>query len=602
MTFVPRMVSSHRVLLIDDDPDIHELVKVVLSSQCVDLLSATDGRSAIEVALRESLDLILLDFDLQGENGLEVLKQMRAAEVSPSIPIVFITGNENHRVLTECFQAGAADYVRKPFCAAELRARVRSVLDRVSMMRQLEVQALCDPLTRLCNRASIRLKIQAAISASARRNFALLFLDFDRFKLVNDSLGHDVGDKLLQQIAERLSGALRCRDSVGHFSELSTAARLGGDEFVVFLEDLRDPNDAMIVAERLLSVLEDPYLLSGQRVCCTASIGIVNDVKSYETSDQVLRDADTAMYEAKSAGKARYVLFDRQMHIHAERRLRIDTDLRGAIENEEFYLVYQPIVSLEDGTCRSFEALIRWMHPLHGVFLPVEFLNYAEESGLIVAIGAWMIDRTCEEFARWQRTLGAHAPITVHINISRKQLLRDLVKTIQGALAKHSLPAECLHLEITESGMMEFPDVAVSVLGELRKLGVKIEVDDFGTGYSSLGCLLELPIDVLKIDKSFISNMERNRSFAAMVHAIITLGQNLGYTIVAEGIESADQLAMLQVMDCDFGQGFFLGKPMRAYEVEEFMRQEGPVVNLLGPMSILNAVPSKTAPQLVCQS
>ncbi|WP_010584819.1 putative bifunctional diguanylate cyclase/phosphodiesterase [Schlesneria paludicola] len=601
MTFVPRAVLSHRVLLIDDDPDIHELVAVVLASQNVELLSAMDGSSAIQMALNESLDLILLDFVLKGENGLEVLKQMRAAGVSSSIPVVFITGNENHRILSECFQAGAADYVRKPFCAAELRARVRSVLDRVSMMHQLELQALCDPLTRLCNRASIRLKIQAAISASSRRNFALLFLDFDRFKLVNDSLGHDVGDKLLQQIAERLSGALRSKDSVGHFSELSTAARLGGDEFVVLLEDLRHPDDAIIVAERLLSVLETPYVLSGQRVCCTASIGIVNDVKSYATSDQVLRDADTAMYEAKAAGKARYVLFDREMHFHAERRLRIDTDLRCAIESEEFHLVYQPIVSLETGTCRSVEALIRWTHPQHGLFLPAEFLPYAEESGLIVMIGAWMIDRTCEEFAHWQRTLGTSAPTSVHINISRKQLLRDLVRTIQASLVKHALPAECLHLEITESGIMEFPEVAISVLGELRQLGVKIEVDDFGTGYSSLACLLELPIDVLKIDKSFISKMERNRSFAAMVHAIITLGQNLGFTIVAEGIESADQLAMLQVMDCDFGQGFFLGKPMRGHEVEDFLRHEGPVVNLLAPTSILSTAPSKPAPQLVCQ-
>ena len=601
MTFIPRVVPSQRVLLVDDDPDIHELVSVMLSSQNVIFLSAFDGMGAIETALQDRPDLILLDFVLNQENGLDVLKRLRAIRDLESIPVVFITGMDNRKVLSDCFQAGAQDFLRKPFCEAELCARVRSVLDRMCLMRQLEQQALCDPLTRLRNRASIRMKLQAAIGTSHRRNFALLFLDFDRFKLVNDSLGHDAGDHLLQQIADRLSGALRSHDSIGHFSPVSTAARLGGDEFVVLLENLRDRNDAVVVAERLLSILEVPYFLCGQQVCCTASIGIVNDVQAYETPDQVLRDADTAMYEAKSAGRARYMLFDHEMHVHAKQRLSIDSDLRCAIANKEFYLLYQPIVSLETGTSDSVEALIRWRHPRRGDFLPTEFLPYAEESGLIVPIGAWVIDRACQDFARWRQTLGHRAPSTININISRKQLLRDLVSTIRAALTKYSLSANCLHLEITESGVMQFPEVAKSVLGELRQLGVKIEVDDFGTGYSSLGCLLELPIDVLKIDKSFISNMERDRNFAAMVHAIITLGQNLGFTIIAEGIESADQLAMLQVMDCDFGQGFFLGKPMRSDEVEKFLRCEGPVINLFVPTTVPSVTSPKAVPQLVCQ-
>lgn len=317
-----------RLLLVDDDPDIHDLVACLLESQDVEILSALNGKQALEIARRESPDLILLDYALPGGNGIEVLMNLRTEGVPDSIPIIFITAKVSNSILTACFQAGAIDYIRKPFCAAELRARVRSVRDRSRMLTQLEQLALCDSLTNLPNRLSIRNRIQFAINHSYITNYAVLYLDFDRFKLVNDTLGHEVGDLLLKQIADRLRESLRSTDSVGRSSNRTTAARLGGDEFVVLLEDLAEPGDALVVADRLLAKLADPYCIAGHEVSSTASIGIVNSLKRYSSTDDVLRDADTAMYAAKSAGAAQCVLFDPSMVCETQQRSKSRKNLR----------------------------------------------------------------------------------------------------------------------------------------------------------------------------------------------------------------------------------------------------------------------------------
>ena len=311
-----------RLLLVDDDSDIHDLVAGMLKSENVELVSIVDGDHALAVAQRVQPELILLDYEMPGANGIEVLGKLRCGGIAETTPVVFITGTDDHRILTACFQAGAADYIRKPFCAPELRARVRSVLDRKHMLGQLERLALHDALTDLCNRRSIRDRIQSAIDRAQSSHGAVFFLDCDGFKLVNDSLGHDVGDTLLQQIADRLRGTLRNNDRVGCPAGRSTAARLGGDEFVVLLEDLYDPNDAVIVAERLLTTLAEAYELAGGYVCCTASIGVVDSLRPYATPDEVLRDADSAMYAAKSAGTGRYVVFNQELLADAEDRHR----------------------------------------------------------------------------------------------------------------------------------------------------------------------------------------------------------------------------------------------------------------------------------------
>ncbi len=556
---------KNRVLLVDDDPDIHKLVAAFLRRENIELLLANGGSDAIDVARRELPDLILLDYDMPGANGLEILARLRDGVVPASTPVVFVTGNNSHHVLTGCFKAGAADYISKPFCAPELRARVRAQLDRRQMQRQLETLALFDTLTNLPNRASILCSIQDTIDRNDGTYFALLFLDFDGFKLINDSLGHEVGDKLLKEIACRLLKDLRMTDRIH-------PARLGGDEFVVLLEGLTSPADAITVTERLLQSLSQPYQLGTHTVYSTASIGVVTNEHRYEKASDIVRDADLAMYRAKSSGKACYAVFDQTLREKAQSRLAIETGLREAISRNELVLAYQPIISLETGRMTAVEALLRWIHTERGLVSPHEFISVAEETGIIVPIGSWVLDESCRQYAEWRRTLPETDRLAcIHVNVSRKQLLSpDLVRVVEQVLTKHDVPPECLHLEVTESVIMTDPQFTIAVLNNLRRLGVKIDMDDFGTGYSSLSCLHKFPLDVLKIDRTFITNVNRVRDLASLLHAVLTLADNLGLQVVAEGIEDAEQLAMLQALGCEYGQGYFFAKPLPAGEIGGF--------------------------------
>jgi len=437
--------------------------------------------------------------------------------------------------------------------------------ERKRLMEKLETLAYYDTLTELPNRDSILRSIQKTIDRKNGEHFALLFLDFDRFKLVNDSLGHDVGDELLKEIANRLRETLRSTDVI------MEPARLGGDEFVVLLNGLASPADAIFVADRLLEVFSQRYELRLHTVYSTASIGVATSELPYEEASEMLSDADLAMYAAKSTGKGRYVVFDQGLRDKAQTRLRIECELREAISRDQLFLTYQPIVSLESGKLEGFEALIRWQHPQHGLIHPDEFIPVAEETGMIISIGSWVLDEALRQFAVWRHSLGPDAPPCIHVNVSRKQLLvPDLVSTVAQTLEKHEIPAQCLHLEVTESMIMRDKAAALTALNELRKLGLKIDLDDFGTGYSSLSCLQEFPIDLLKIDRSFVSNIERVRELNALLHAVITLADNLGLQVVAEGIEEVGQLAMLKSLGCGYGQG----KPLPAEEVEKFVASQ----------------------------
>ncbi len=358
-----------RILLVDDDSDIHDLVAGLLGRQSVELLTACDGERALDVAIRESPDLILLDYEMPGASGLEVLSQLRSAGVPSSTAIVMVTGNDSHKVLTACFQAGAADYIRKPFCASEFRARVRSWLDRKQMLQQLERLAHHDALTGLFNRASIHALIQEAIDHAQSRHYALLFLDFDRFKMVNDTLGHDAGDQLLRMIAERLRRGLRGGDGIAFAIGGDTAARLGGDEFVVLLKDLAQPIDALIVAERLLEALAQPYTLAGRQIRSTASIGVATSAKAYATPTEILRDADAAMYAAKLAGKGCYVLFNESMHASGSQS--------RAIENAQCSVTGSRRWQGNESS-KGFKSGLRWQQPIRGSIMPPDFIPIAQ--------------------------------------------------------------------------------------------------------------------------------------------------------------------------------------------------------------------------------
>ncbi|MCX5658683.1 MAG: EAL domain-containing protein [Planctomycetota bacterium] len=451
---------------------------------------------------------------------------------------------------------------------------------RKAMEQELERAARLDRLTALPNRALLLDRLQQAIFRHQRwpeRKFIVMFLDFDRFKIVNDSLGHDAGDQLLIKIAQRLRTHIRVADSVSRVVEGHTAARLGGDEFVILLDSIEageggeGTGEAMKIAERLLDALAEPYEIGEMRIVSTASIGVVTADGGYQRAEEVLRDADTAMYEAKLAGKGRVALFDARMREGVRRRMDIESELRHAVESEQFILHYQPIVSLETGLIESVEALVRWRHPTRGMISPGEFIPIAEESGVIVPLGEWVLRAALAQMALWQRHPGAIPIPSVSVNLSRMQLLTPGIVDRIGALASAAgVDPGVVHLEITESTVMRDTQAAAALLRELRQQGFKLDLDDFGTGYSSLSCLHQFAIDTIKIDRSFVTNLSRGHDYAALVNAIVTLAGNLRIRVVAEGVETVEQMTMLQSLDCQLAQGYYFGRPMPAEELQKY--------------------------------
>lgn len=557
--------TAHQVLLVDDDRTIQRLAEAFLKPLDVACEFAGCGAEAFEALARSVPDLILLDHELPGESGLQILERLKADPALAQIPVIYATGTTKETVISRCFEAGANDYIQKPLRRPELLARVRSVLERQRMIRELWSNARTDSLTGLPNRLLLQETLSRAIERTQqdlRYRFALLFLDFDRFKMINDSLGHEVGDLLLQQIAERLRANLRSEDAIVRDSQMTTLSRLGGDEFVILLGDIPDEAAASSVAKRLLGVLNRPYSLAGHTVNSTASIGVVCSDRGYRTADEMLRDADIAMYEAKASGKGCHVVFDPSMHAAVMERHRIENDLRDAIGSSQIQLVYQPIFAIEDGLVVGMEALARWHHPELGLIPPDRFIPVAEETGLILPLGEQVLHAACEQFQQWRRQ---HPALNyVSVNVSRAQLevpgFADLVADI---VTKHGMTPQQLQLEVTESMIMSRPEAAVSLLETLKALGVRLAMDDFGTGYSSLSCLHCFPFDVIKIDRSFVQELNGERTeFVALVHAIVNLAYNLGMECVAEGIETREQVAVLLTVDCLYGQGYLLGRPV----------------------------------------
>lgn len=450
---------------------------------------------------------------------------------------------------------------------------------------EMEAIALTDELTGLANRKQLMRQLEATVQRTTDDpdyHFALLFLDFDRFKVINDSLGHEAGDELLRQIADRLRR--HTRSDISHGADLP--ARLGGDEFVVLLQARRAVSDAIAVADRLLHELGEPYNLDGHEVVSTASIGIVTSDGRYTRADHIIRDADLAMYQAKDTGKARYVVFDAALHNAAMHRLELERALRQAVARRQLALVYQPILSLEDGRVVGAEALLRWHHPELGVVSPEQFIPIAEETGLIVPIGQWMVNQACAQLAHFQRTLPEAERLSLNVNIARRELTSPgMVERLAQALATHQIDPTLLHLEITESVIMSHLTELEPVLQRLRDLGLPLCMDDFGTGHSSLSCLHQFPIDVLKIDRAFVSNLGTALDYSAIIQAVITLAHTLNMTVVAEGIETAGQLAQLQTLDCDHAQGYFFAKPMTDEAFEQFYRRSLSMGDRAGAMA-----------------
>lgn len=435
-----------------------------------------------------------------------------------------------------------------------------------------------DPLTGLPNRLLFIDRLGRLIRHSKRHKdhlFAVLFLDLDGFKMINDSLGHLIGDQLLVGVAARLEKCLRSSDTVARLGETFTVARLGGDEFTILLDDIKEPADANRAAERLMKALAPPFVLAGKEIFTSISIGIAMSNTAYEEPEDLLRDADTAMYRAKSLGKARFEVFDADMRASVMARLQLETDMRRALERHEFRNVYQPIVALESGRIVGFEALMRWQHPTRGMIGPEEFIFVAEETGLIRDLGWWSLREACRQMSTWRTRSKAYLDLTMSVNVSAKQLLQPhLVDEMSKLLRETALPPEALKLEITESAVMADPAAAAEMLQQIKSLGVRLAIDDFGTGYSSLSYLHRFPLDTLKIDRSFISGAAEGSEGMEIARTIMPMAKNLRLDVVAEGVETIEQVGFLRRLQCKYAQGYYFSKPLAPEEVPPLLAEE----------------------------
>lgn len=436
---------------------------------------------------------------------------------------------------------------------------------------------VADALTGLPNRLLFIDRLERLIEHTKRHKdylFAVMFLDLDGFKMVNDSLGHVIGDQLLVGVAGRLEKCLRVTDTITRVEKLFTLARLGGDEFTVLLDQIASPNDVTIVADRITSALALPFRLDGRDIFTSASVGIALSNLGYDKAEDLLRDADTAMYQAKSLGKGRYEVFDVAMRASVIARLQLETDLRNALKHGEFRNFYQPIVCLTSGRITGFEALLRWEHPTRGLVQPGDFIPVAEETGMIRELGWWNLEEACRQVSAWNAARSSNSPLTMSVNLSVKQFAQtNLVKQIADLLSDLKLPPDILKLEITESAVMLDPASAVKVLQQIKSLGVQLSVDDFGTGYSSLSYLQHFPLDTLKIDRSFTKAMGSEGDNTEIVRTLLPMAKSLRLNVIAEGVETAEQLAILRKLQCEYAQGYYFSKPVNAKAAGTLLKQ-----------------------------
>jgi diguanylate cyclase (GGDEF)-like protein/PAS domain S-box-containing protein len=674
------------LLIVDDNEANRDALSRRLAREGYLVATAEDGPRALALIGAGAYDLVLLDVEMPGMNGLEVLTRVRSARSQTALPIIMVTARSRGADVVEALRLGANDYVTKPVDFPVALARVETHLSHklaVEHLRESEeryalaVQGandglwdwnlatnqvywsprwkamlgydeaaigaspdewltrvhdqdvqrvkdalaahladrsgffesehrmlhsdgtfrwvlcrgagvrdgqgtvtrlagsltditdakLADPLTGLPNRLLFVDLIEREIKRTARRadhTFALLALGLDRFNAVDHGLGRAMADGLLVAVAQRLQGSLRATDAVTH-QPGSTLARLGGDEFTVLLEDITDVNDAIRVSERLRAALTKPFDVEDHQVFVSATVGITVGTTGYSRAEDVLRDAAIALHRAKTGGTTGYELFDPAMRDRAIARLKVETDLRIAIDNEQFAVVYQPIISLDTGTISGFEALVRWRHPTRGLLGPMEFIDVAEDTGMICQIGRLVLAESCRQMAAWQRQFGDEAPRAVSVNVSGAQLAQaDLAGEIEAILRDTGLEASRLKLELTESAYIGDLKTAQVTLRRLQAIGIEWSIDDFGTGYSSLSYLHQLQADTLKVDRSFVSRMGLEGKGSEMVSAIVALAQNLGMDVVAEGVENAEQLLQLDAMGCEYVQGFHFSKPVDA--------------------------------------
>lgn len=593
--------SREDILIVDDTADNLQVLSSILTKEGYKVRKALNWQMTLTACKTILPDLILLDITIPEIDGYEVCRRLKSWEVTSKIPVIFIGALDDVFDKVKAFDIGAADYIPTPFEFTEVLVRVQNqlallsaqkhikqlnlqlekrvreytkkldntfkklqqeILEKQQLKTKLDDVVLNDSLTGLPNRVLFTKKLGAVLKRSKQEfgcHFAVLFLDCDRFKVINDSLGHVVGDELLIAIAGSLKKILASK---------YTLARFGGDEFAVLLEDLVDINMAIQVANDILHQLSSPFHIWQYEIFINASIGIIWGNNEYEKPEHLLRDVDTAMYRAKDMGRARYHVFNPEMHQTAVQLLELENDLRKAIKRQEFLVYYQPIVSLATGNITAFEALVRWQHPTRGLLLPNEFIPVAEETGLISSINTWVLHSVCEQLSFWQQIIPQEESINISVNLSPKLFSQhSLIATIDEILYRTKVNPNYLKIEITESVIMEHSKVVRKIIQQLKLRNIKLIMDDFGTGYSCLSYLHRLPLSSLKIDQSFIKIMQENQDSMGLVPAIISMAHSMGMTVIAEGVETTKQLAQLRSLNCDFAQGYLFAQALDSQAV-----------------------------------
>jgi diguanylate cyclase (GGDEF)-like protein len=560
------MTHTHATLLVvDDDAMNRDALSRRLSRTGYTVLTAESGADALAVINANRVDAVLLDVMMPGMSGLETLRHLRQSRSVSELPVIMVTAKDGSDDVVEALDLGANDYVTKPIDYAVALARIRA---QVTARR-------ADPLTGLPNRVLFMERLTRLLERSRTPGgapFAVFFLDIDRFKVINDSLGHVVGDEVITGLARRLEKTLRATDALYRVDGELTLARMGGDEFTILLDGVGGVESARGIAERLRSVIAQPFDLQGRQVVTSASIGIVVSAPRYQRAEEMIRDADTAMYRAKELGKGRCEVFDTSMLAAAEERLQVESDLRHALERRELELHYQPIVSLVEGRLCGFEALLRWRHPTRGLVSPAAFIPTAEETGLIVPIGVWVMEEACRQLCEWDREFAEYRDLVISVNLSARQCTDPaLLEHVTRILRQTGLAPERLKLEITEGVVLENTDDVARILHDLRKIGVQLGLDDFGMGYSALSYLQRFPFQTIKIDRAFVSGVHDSAN-AEIIRAIVSMAEGLDMNVTAEGVETGEQLTRLKELSCGFGQGFYFERPLTSNDAAAMLR------------------------------
>ena len=581
MTSIPLDEQLPTILAVDDHQKNLYTLNKILAHLDANIVFAGSGNEALAALLNHDVALVLLDIQMPDMDGFEVASIMREDEKAKHIPIIFLTAiQKESKHISQGYNLGAVDYLFKPVDPDILLHKVQIFLGLYNYrqqsliqllhetraelgVRQKELEKLAhqDKLTGLCNRATLESLTSQEISRAKRHDYllALLFIDLDHFKKVNDSLGHLIGDQLLQQVSQRLCDSLRHEDIV---------ARLGGDEFAILLTDFNEPSIAGRVAQKVIAALSPVFEVEQHQLHVTASIGIATYPIAGKTLESLLRCADIAMYRAKELDRNNHQFFTQDLNVKYMKRATLENALHQAIDENQLYLAYQPKYYLDSRTLSGAEALLRWQHPILGNIPPDEFISIAEECGLIIPIGQWVINEVCRQINAWQDKFDFSPAVA--INLSPLQLSdKTFIDSLSLILNSSSLEAQSIEFELTETALMEAGSYLVEILQQLHQLNIKISIDDFGTGYSSLARLKTLPINALKIDRSFINDLTTDPNDRAIVTSIISLAHNLGIDVIAEGIETQEQENFLCSQQCAEGQGYFYSRPLSAEILEE---------------------------------